>query len=74
MSEEAKKDVKEKAEKKKSVDELLSELEKTVEKLDSEDISLEEAFKLYEKGMKLAKTCNSEIDLVEKKVIKIAQG
>lgn len=60
---------------KRSVDEMLDELAETVEKLDDEDISLEEAFKLYEKGMKLAKACNEGIDLVEKKVMALtAEG
>ncbi len=62
---------KEVKEEKKSVDAMLDELAETVEKLDDEDISLEDAFALYEKGMKLAKSCNEEIDLVEKKVIEI---
>ncbi len=61
-----------KQEKKKSVDTMLDELAETVEKLDSEDVSLEEAFKLYEKGVKLAKACSKEIDTVEKKVIELS--
>ncbi|MCR5279331.1 MAG: exodeoxyribonuclease VII small subunit [Lachnospiraceae bacterium] len=58
---------------KRSVDDMLNELAETVDKLDDEDISLEEAFKLYEKGMKLAKSCNEEIDIVEKKVLEITK-
>ncbi len=61
-----------KSDKKKTVDAMLDELAQTVEKLDSEDISLEEAFKLYEKGIKLAQTCSKEIDIVEKKVIELS--
>ncbi len=68
-------DVTDTDENKRSVDEMLDELAETVEKLDDEDISLEEAFKLYERGMKLAKACNEGIDLVEKKVMALtAEG
>ena len=38
-----------------------------VEKLESRDISLEESFTLYQKGMELLKQCSSKIDRVEKK-------
>ena len=36
-----------------------------------EDITLEESFELYEKGMKLLMECNKELDVVEKKLIEI---
>lgn len=52
----------------KSIEKSFDELEKIVEMMDSEDISLEESFKLYEKGMKLVKQCNDKIDKVEKKI------
>lgn len=44
------------------------ELDRILEAMKSEDISLEEAFKLYEKGMKLVRQCNDKIDKVEKKI------
>ena len=52
----------------KSIEKSFDELEKIVEMMYSEDISLEESFKLYEKGMKLVKQCNDKIDKVEKKI------
>lgn len=52
----------------KSIEKSFDELEKIVEMMDSEEVSLEESFKLYEKGMKLVKQCNDKIDKVEKKI------
>ena len=36
--------------------------------MDNDEVSLEDSFKLYEKGMKLVKQCNDKIDKVEKKI------
>lgn len=44
-------------------------LDETVGRLEQEDISLEESFAEYQKGMELLKKCNEAIDLVEKKVL-----
>ena len=41
------------------------------EQLEAEDISLEEAFTAYSKGMKLLKQCSEQIDRVEKQVMKL---
>ena len=37
--------------------------------LEQEDISLEESFAEYQKGMELLRKCNEAIDKVEKKVL-----
>lgn len=55
-----------------SVDALFSEVEKRIEEMDAEDISLEEIFRLYEEGTKLLKEAGSYIDEIEKKVQVIA--
>ena len=44
-------------------------IEEVIEKLEAEDISLEDAFAAYSEGMQLLKTCNDQIDKVEKQVI-----
>jgi|P827metagenome_2_1110787.scaffolds.fasta_scaffold01068_15 exodeoxyribonuclease VII small subunit len=62
------------SEKKKSVEEMLKGLEETVSELEKDDIPLEQAFKLYEEGMKLASLCDKEIEKVEKKVLSISEG
>ena len=46
-------------------------LEAAVNKLEKEDISLEDSFGIYEQGMKLIKECNDKIDRVEKKVLEL---
>lgn len=56
-----------------SLEENFSRLEEIMEKLESDDISLEDAFKAYSDGMKLLKTCNDQIDRVEKQVLKLTE-
>ena len=62
------------SEKKKSVEEILKGLEDTVAELEKDDIPLEQAFKLYEEGIKLIALCDKEIEKVEKKVLSISEG
>lgn len=50
-------------------EEMMDALDKCVKKLESDDISLEDSFHVYEQGMKLIKECNEKIDCVEKKVL-----
>lgn len=54
-----------------TLDEVFEKLEAAIGKLEQEDISLEESFKLYREGMKLIKSCNDKIDKVEKEVLKL---
>ncbi len=48
-------------------------LEDIVARLESEDITLEESFQAYQKGMEILKYCNGKIDRVEKKVLRISE-
>ncbi|MBQ8231046.1 MAG: exodeoxyribonuclease VII small subunit [Lachnospiraceae bacterium] len=58
-----------------SLEENFARLEQEIEKLEAEDVTLEEAFQAYSAGMKLLKDCNAQIDKVEKKVLKLtAEG
>ena len=50
------------------VEELFLELDHVIQKLEREDVSLEDSFTYYHKGMELLKTCNEKIDRVEKKM------
>ena len=43
-----------------------------MEKLESRDISLEQSFSIYQKGMELLRQCSGKIDTVEKKMLKIS--
>ena len=54
--------------KKRSIEESFSYLDEVLEKMEDPDISLEESFTLYEKGMKVLKEATGAIDDVEKRV------
>lgn len=57
--------------KKKTIEEMLGDVDAIIDELESGDIALEDSFKVYEKGMKLIQTINSRIDKVEKKMIEL---
>ncbi len=52
-----------------TIEEGLQELDKIVEKLESREISLEDSFAMYQKGMEVLKQCSQKIDMVEKKML-----
>ena len=52
-----------------SLDEILTDLEQRIKKMEEGEISLEESFQLYHQGMDMLKACNSKIDKVEKKML-----
>ena len=52
----------------KGFEESIMELETIVEKLEKGDVSLDEALKLFESGIKLSKSCQKMLDNAEKKV------
>lgn len=56
-----------------SLEEALEKLDETIGKLQSEEVSLEEAFQLYKDGMDYVKICSETIDMVEKKVLMLNQ-
>lgn len=56
-----------------TIEENFAKIEKAIEQLEAEDISLEEAFAVYSEGMKLLKRCNEQIERVEKKVLKLTE-
>ena len=61
------------ASKETTLEQLFEKLEESISQLERDDISLEDSFALYQKGMELVKTCNSKIDTVEKKMITITK-
>tara|TARA_B100000029_G_C17339485_1_gene874747 strand:- start:164 stop:397 length:234 start_codon:yes stop_codon:yes gene_type:complete len=63
------------AEKKKSLDfeKSLNDLEKIVEELESGELSLEQSLKSFEKGIKLTRQCQSELERAELKVKKLVE-
>ena len=52
-----------------SLEENFDKLEELIEVLSDADVSLEDAFRAYSEGVALLKTCNDQIDRVEKKVL-----
>lgn len=52
-----------------SLEETFTRLQETIENLEKDDITLEQSFQEYQKGMLLVKKCNEIIDKVEKKVL-----
>jgi len=52
----------------KSLEEVFESLDEVMEELESDDVSLENSFRLYNQGMELLKLCNDKIDKVEKQI------
>ena len=52
-------------------EEAMKNLEETVNKLESGDVSLEEAMELFEKGVGLSKTCQKLLSEAQLKVTKL---
>lgn len=52
----------------KTFENSMAELEEVVEKLEAGDITLDESLKLFETGIKLAKSCQKKLDEAERKV------
>ena len=56
-------------EKKENLEEMFDRLDQVIGTVEGEDVSLEEAFGLYDQGMKLIRRCNQTINEVEKKIL-----
>jgi len=52
----------------------LLELEKIMNKLESNETSLEESITLFEKGIKLSNECRKTLDTAEQKIITLTQA
>lgn len=56
------------------IEESFLELEKIITVLEDKETSLEDAFKEYEKGIRIIKECNNAIDKVQKQIIVLQTG
>jgi len=56
-----------------SLEETFGMIEEVIARLEAEEITLEESFAQYNRGMTLLAQCNATIDRVEKKVLKISE-
>ncbi len=57
--------------KNKNIDEMFQELEELIKELEKEDITLEDSFSLYTKGMATIKTCSEKVEMIEKQVLQL---
>ena len=53
---------------KKNFEKALADLENIVQRLDENDLSLDEALSLFEEGIKLSRFCSQKLDAIENKV------
>lgn len=56
-----------------SIEEAFEKIDKTIEKLEDEDVSLEDAFKEFRAGMELVQYCEKAIDKIEKDVLQLTE-
>ena len=56
------------AKKEENFEELMVKLEEITNKLEKEQLSLDESVKLFEEGMKISKECNSKLEDAEKEM------
>ncbi len=49
-------------------EELIEKLEEITNKLEKEQLSLDESVKLFEEGMKISKDCNAKLEDAEKRI------
>lgn len=51
-----------------SLEETFLQIEEIIEKMENQEVSLDESFALYQQGVFKLKTCNTLLDEVEKKM------
>ncbi len=56
------------------IEEAFQELEGILDKLEDENVTLEESFTEYKKGMELLRKCTEAVDTVEKKIRVLEEG
>lgn len=54
--------------KEENFEELMQKLEEITDKLEKEQLSLDDSVKLFEEGMKISKKCNSKLEDAEKRI------
>ncbi len=54
--------------KEENFEKLIEELEKITNKLEKEQLSLDESVKLFEEGMQISKKCNAKLEDAEKRI------
>lgn len=54
---------------KETLEELFAGLEEVVSAMEQQEVSLEDSFRLYHKGMDMLKACSERLDKIEKKML-----
>lgn len=57
-----------------SLEQSFEVLEQVINRMENEELSLEDSFNLYKQGMDLVKECNASIEKVEKKLRVLSEG
>lgn len=52
----------------------LEELERRVRKLESGDVPLDEALRLFEEGVSLARACHEQLEAAEERIVALTRG
>lgn len=53
---------------KNNIEENFKELDELLEKMQDEDVSLDESFEMYKKGVEIVKDSNEQIEKIEKQI------
>ncbi len=53
----------------KTLEQSFERLEQILEQMENDETTLDQSFKMYQEGMKLIESCNSQLDKVEKQII-----
>lgn len=56
------------------IEDNFEQLEDIISKMQSDRITLEQSFELYNKGLSLVRDCNNQIDKIEKQIKIIEEG
>ena len=56
-----------------SIEEAFEKIDRTIEKLEDENVSLEDAFLEFRAGMELVHYCETAIDKIEKDVLQLTE-
>ena len=56
------------------IEDNFEQLEDIISKMQSDRITLEQSFELYNKGLSLVQACNNQIDKIEKQIKIIEEG
>ncbi|MDR1062168.1 MAG: exodeoxyribonuclease VII small subunit [Clostridiales bacterium] len=60
--------------KKLSYEDAIAELEATVQKLELDDVSLDESIRLFSRGVELTAACSSILDEIEGRIVKLVES